>query len=603
MTGPGATFRLLDERVGWDPRPGDGLAGVSLDAGVLRLAPTQQAAPEPGHGAAILGKSADGTWWLADHAGLRRLSPCDSAFRAWKQLRRVKDLAVRGRRVALVLGSGWVEVFDAVTGALLANVWLLDAARVELARDGSLTVTDRYGSRVWLDPSGLVCTADPPCHPGQPLPPWPVPRPWPDGVAAGPNGFSIPDRGTFDWQGHRIAAADLEAGTIGVQRRGQFLSAALDSGIPGCSWHRIRADADLPEGTSLDIAFATTDGPAQGRTPATSPAGPWSEFPAGDPHPADWAPVLAGARDSTLGAPPGRYGYLRIRLTGTAAATPSVYQVRLDLPRSTSLARLPAAYSEDPEARDFTERFLSIFDAELEEIDEVLARRSALVDAGALPDDALGWLAGLLGTGFETEMPVTNRRAVLRAAPDMFTRRGTPQGLAEILQVALGVASSVEEMGPARPWGAVGHAYLGSARLFSRSVTRVRLGTSRLGVARVEGRGNPDEDALLSGAHRIKVHVPAGTDTSLVSRVVRSQIPAHIVFKVEAATAGFVATTLRLGIDTILTAPAPAVIGDVALGRRGVVPAGRAGEVPFLVGRTGVTRSPESDGNEMECPC
>jgi len=33
MTGPVTTFRLLDARVGWDPRPGDGLAGVSLDGG------------------------------------------------------------------------------------------------------------------------------------------------------------------------------------------------------------------------------------------------------------------------------------------------------------------------------------------------------------------------------------------------------------------------------------------------------------------------------------------------------------------------------------------------------------------------------------------
>jgi phage tail-like protein len=387
--------------------------------------------------------------------------------------------------------------------------------------------------------------------------------------------------------------------------RGQFLSDVLDSGIPGCAWHRIRVDADVPPGTTVEIAFATTDGPTAGRTPVSAPTDTWRAYPAGDPHPSDWVALQSRALDSTLRSPPGRFGYLRIRLIGSDDATPTIHQVRLDLPRSTSLEFLPAAYSEDPEAKDFTERLLSVLDAQLEEMDEVLARRPALLDAEALPDDALGWLAGLLGTGFETEMSVANRRAILRSAPDLFRRRGTPQGLVDTLQLALGVTSSVEEMGVTRPWGAVGTAHLGSVRLFGRSLARFRLGTSRLGVARVESRGNPDDDALLAGAHRLTVHVPAGTDTALVGRVVRSQIPAHVVSRVHAATAGFVATTLRVGIDTTIVPPAPAVVGEAALGRRGVLGVGAGGtlEVPFLVGRDGVAPRRASEGMEMECAC
>jgi phage tail-like protein len=531
------------------------------------------------------------------------MGPCDAEFRAWGETHGIVDLAVRGRRAAVARTNGRVEAFDLATGRQLADVWISAAARVQLAGDGSLTVTDRNGSHTYLDPSGLVCKADPPCRPGDPLPPRPLPRPWPTDVSVGEKGFSIPGRGAFDWLGRRIPLADM--GDVGgeLERRGQYLSAALDSGIPGCRWHRIRMDADVPERTRLEVAFATTDGPAEGRTPASSRDDAWRDFPAGDPHPADWFELLPGALDTTVRTPSGRYGYLRIRLIANGDASPVVHQVRLDLPRSTSLGNLPAAYSEDPEARDFTERFLSIIDAQLEEIDEVLARRPALLDADALPDDALGWLAGLLGTGFENEMPVSNRRAVLRAAPDLFRRRGTPQGLVDTLEIALGVRCTVEEMGTARPWGPLGRAHLGSVRLFSRSAARVTLGTSRLGAVRVEGRGDPDRDALLAGAHRIKVHVPAGTDTALVTRVVRSQIPAHVVCKVEAATAGFVATTLRLGIDTTLTAPGSAVVGDVALGRRGVVPPGRAAGVPFVVGRPVPTRSRATESKEMECTC
>jgi phage tail-like protein len=601
MTGPTPTFRLLDGRTGWDPRPGDGLARVTLDGGALRLAPAATPSAEGG-GRPGLARSRDGTWWLAGRPGIRRLGPCDAEFRPWPGPRRVRDLAVRGRRLALVTEAGRIVVLGAADGQWLADARVPEAVRVDLTGDGGLVVTDRWGRRTSLDPSGLVCASDPPCRPGDPM----MARPtaghdWPAGAIAGLRGFILPGRGTFDWRGQTMPGGDVGRAGTPREPRGQLLTAALDSGITGCRWHRIRLDAELPDGTGLEAAFATTDGPAEGRVPAATAPGPWSGFPAGDPNPTDWFTLPAGALDSTLGAAPGRYGYLRLRLTGDGRGTPVVHQVRLDLPRAAGLDHLPAVYAEDPRAADFTERFLSLFDAQLEHIDEALARRSALLDADALPDDALGWLAGLLGTGFEAEMPVANRRALLRAAPKLFRDRGTPQGLVDTLRVALGVPCTVEELGTARPWGAVGRAHLGSVRLFSRSVARVRLGTSRLGSSRLEGRGNPDLDAMTAGAHRIRVHVPAGTDTALVARVVRSQIPAHVVFSVRAATAGFVASTLRLGVDTVLTTPAPAAVGDVALGRRGVVGAGRRAGAALVVGRE--AGSTATGDKRMECPC
>jgi phage tail-like protein len=584
MTGPEPTTRLLDGRTGWDARPGDGLSGVALDAGVLRLA---RAAPVGGDRAVAspaLGRGRDGTWWLGGRWGLRRMGPCDNDFHLWRESRRVVALAVRGRRIAVALGSGLVEAFDTESGHQLAEVEVPDAVLVELAADGSIGVVDRLGRRTDLDPSGLICRADPGCRPGDPLPAQPQP-PWPIGVTAGPNGFRLSGGGTFDWRGHRFDEdADLLAEQNSYHRQGQFLSSALDSGIPGCRWHRIRVDADLPTGTRLEAAFATTDGPAEGRIPQPAEPGAWSEFPAGDPHLVDWFPVGAGA-DSILSLPPGRYGYLRLRLTGDGRNTPAVYQVRLDLPRATSLDHLPAAYSEDPVARDFAERFLSLFDAQLEQIDEALARRGALLDADALPDDALGWLAGLLGTGFEAEMDVPSRRALLGEAPGLFRRRGTSAGLIQLLRVGFGVEASVDELGTARPWGAVGQAHLGSVRLFGSSTVRVRLGTSRLGRSLLTSEGNPDEDAILAGAHRIRVHVPAGTDAALVTRVVRSQIPAHVLADVRVASAGFVATTLRLGVDTVLRSPDPAIVGGITLGRRGVVANGHRAGTDWWAGK------------------
>ena len=357
----------------------------------------------------------------------------------------------------------------------------------------------------------------------------------------------------------------------------------------------------------VEVAVATTDGPPQGRVAQLAAASPWNSFPAGDPHPDDWFEVSSGVLDATLRVPPGRHAYVRVRLTGDGTATPQVHQIRLDLPRRTSLDDLPAVFAGDLDARDFTERFVTLFDAQLEQVDETVGRLPALLDAAALPDDALTWLAGLLGLGFEAVMTVAQRRALIAAAPDLYRRRGTPSGLVRTLAVALGITAIVEELGPQRPWGAAGDARLGMLRLFGRSRARVRLGTSQLGRAPLISSGNPDDDARLAGANRIVVSVPPNSDRELVERVVRSQTPAHVVATVQMRAPGFVLTDLRLGIDTVVAAPAPAVVGTVRPRAHRGAPSRTSREVARRRRKTidrrihhtiGVTKVPEATENQ-----
>jgi phage tail-like protein len=612
------TFRLLDERVGWDPRPTDGLNGVVIEGGALILAPLQAPLP-PGRIAPprLAWMCEACTWWLGTDVGLSRLGPCDDTFAPWLRTGApVLAVAARGVVLAAVVEGEGVRVYDVPTARQIGELALPGATAVSLTPWGTVLVGDGDGVLHELELSGLPCRrvqtgapiarlAHPPAGPcrtivvhddgsvevmtGDEVLPGDrslLEELAPTGVTAatGP-GFCLRGRGCFDWHGAPLDQGALGRGDARYEARGQYLSEALDSGIPACRWHRVRLDADLPQGATLQVAVATTDGPAEGRAEQVSPAGPWSAFPAGDPHPDDWFEAGAGVTDVTISAPPGRFAYLRIRLTGDGFTTPAIHQVRLDLPRRTSLDDLPAVFSEDLDARDFSERFLSLFDAQLEELDEIVARRHALLDAEALPDDALGWLAGLLGLGFEAEMTTGRRRALIAAAPDLYRRRGTPGGLVDTLAVALGVQATVEELGPARPWGAVGGARLGAVRLFGRSRARVRLGTSALGTAPLNARGNPDDDARLWGANRIVVTVPAGSPRALLERVVRSQTPAHVVATVRMRDPGLVLTDPRVGVDTVLVAPGPAVVGELRLGRGGVLRRGRARASLAIVGR------------------
>ena len=600
------TFRLLDDRVGWDPRTPGGLAGVVIADGAIELAARTRAVPPDRVLPPRLAWMCDTcTWWLATADGVLLLGPCDDAFVAWQPAVPARAIAARGVLLAVLGPDGEVSVFDTRAGLQEGSAHVPHASAVALTPWGMLLVGDDDGRLHEFELSGLLCaesdaggpvlqiafTAEGPCetiviHPDGDVDPDVLARLPETGVTAATEyGFCLAGRGCFGWDGEPLDPAAIGSDGAHYEMLGQYLSGPLDSGIGGCRWHRVRLDADVPETTTVRIAVATTDGPVEERAPQPPPADPWSAFPPGDPHPSDWVEAAPGVTDVTLTTPPGRYAYVRLRLTGDGSATPAVYQVRLDMPRRTSLDDLPAVFSEDADARDFSERFLSLFDAELEGVDEAVARRDALLDSEALPDDALGWLASLLGVGFEAEMTAAQRRALIAAAPALYHRRGTPSGLVDTLRIALGIDATVEELGPERPWGAAGAARLGSFRLFGRSRARVRLGTSRLGSAPLNARGNPDDDARLAGANRIVVTAATGSPRPLVERVVRSQVPAHVVASVRVPDPGFVLTQLHVGVDTVLVAPGPAVVGSVRLGREGVLRGGRAPSCGAVVGR------------------
>ncbi|HEV3287804.1 MAG TPA: phage tail protein, partial [Streptosporangiaceae bacterium] len=234
----------------------------------------------------------------------------------------------------------------------------------------------------------------------------------------------------WSWCGKPLTSDDIGApAPRPLVRQGQLLTQAIDSGIPRCLWHRLRVDADVPPGTSLDIAVATSEAGDE-QPPKGTPDDPvWAGFASGVPHADDWEQLPPGATDVLLRRPPGRYLFLRARLTGDGIATPVVHSIRLDFPRVTSLDQLPEVWQDDAAGADFTARFLSLFDASLGELDRVIERYPALLQADAVPGEVLPWLAGLLGLGFDPSWPVARRRALVQAAPELYRLRGTPEGL------------------------------------------------------------------------------------------------------------------------------------------------------------------------------
>jgi phage tail-like protein len=628
------TFRLLDHLVGWDHLPVYQLTDPD-DPGGIQLAPLRASGPDRGRFLPWLPdpRLAPGcgpcAWYLAaPQRGLLRRDPCGGGWQpAWPLdcdpgLAAVPQaIAARGHLLAAATpgavyvwrreGDQLIAVVPGGATALALTPW----GELLLARDGSADLSrfDLTGlprGRIVTGMTGRIgalatgrsladrgeCTVWALTDTGGTWQLWRGDRGSPDAyqqatlddlakavdrtslTVATDQGFGLTEPGPhgdlgtsyFGWDGR--SAGPISPATAALQKTGQLLTTAIDSGQPRCRWHRVRVDADVPARTSVAVAVATSED----RT-------------TGPPNPQDWQDGGAASADFLVDQAPGRYLYVQLQLTGDGTATPVVHRIRLDFPRVTSANQLPAVYTQDPAAGDFTERFLSLFDAAFEEGDRAVERYPALLDPGGVPDEVLPWLGGLLGLVFNPGWNADIRRRLIAAAPRLYQGRGTSATLSEVIKIVFGVDVTISELAADRNWAALNPVLnqasrLGSARLFSRSRTRFRIGGSALSSAPIRSFGNPDDDPLAAQANRIQVGVPSApgrgrTDLTAVRALVASQAPAHIVAEVRSGGLGLVVGVWStVGVDTALVPlPAP-VLGaqpgagqPVTLGRHSVI--------------------------------
>ena len=420
-------------------------------------------------------------------------------------------------------------------------------------------------------------------------------------TGASPAGFCLQETGadgvpvTFctSWDGCPIPSSSIAPPPpTKWQKSGSITSGWIDSGIPRCRWHRVRVDADMPKGTGIQVSFVTTDfDPTAGDSPK--------------PSKQDWQHAPPGALDVLVQLPAGRYFRLCLKLTSDGTNTPVVRSVRIDFPRRTSLDWLPAVYRENPEAEDFTERFLANFDASIDDLDAAIARFPAMLDVQGVPGEVLPWLGSFLDVVFDPEWSDAERRKVLAALPALYQQRGTLAGLTAAINLIFGITPAIQELAAEGPWGALAdskkspadalvqpNASVGSVRLFGKARTRFCLGQSALGVAPINSYGNPDLDPITVLAYRFAIQVPRGNDDLDRTRfrdLIESQKPAHTLATVQYGGDGFVVGVWSaVGIDTAfepLPAPVLGATGNVRLRRATVVAAGPPrGRLPLAVG-------------------
>lgn len=342
-------------------------------------------------------------------------------------------------------------------------------------------------------------------------------------------------------------------------RQGVLLTQALDSGIEDCVWHRIALQAAVPSGTSIELATysaARADGLSGVEDPMDPGFTRWRSCGvSGDPDP-----------DGLVQSPPGRFLWLRVTLRSNGRATPSLGAIKAQYPRRGYLSYLPAVYQENEESRLFLERFLALFQTELDGLDLRVDRLWQLFDPASVPRQHLRWLAGWLGVVLEAHLGEDDQRRLIAEAHLAQRRRGTRAGLEEAIAAHGGVAfARILEHYKLRRWPLLtAAASLGEVRLFSRDFyRRLQVGSySQVGKARLLSRPEPALEALDWGAHRFSVFFPANPYRVAEARerlaaVVEREKPAHTT-----ATVCPVLPRLRLGVQA--TIGIDAVVGGVS---------------------------------------
>lgn len=371
---------------------------------------------------------------------------------------------------------------------------------------------------------------------------------------------------------------------------GTFLSEPLDSRIYACQWHRVVLRGSLPSGAVTRVETFTSEAPKSTEEIRALPPSRWMTR-------QDHVRVGDGEWDCLVLSPPGRFCWIRLTLTGDGTVTPRIDAIRVHFPRASSLQYLPGVYAEEPVSRDFTARFLSIFDTIRGRIADRIGQASRYFDPEAAPDDFLTWLGGWVGVAVERNWPVAKRRRLIAAAHRLYELRGTPEGMRLHVQLFAGREPRILEHFKLRRWMFLDGGRLGDASaLFGSSIVRrLQLDRfSRIGEFQLVDAGDPLRDPFHAHAHRFSVMVPLsnGADEESERRTLEQVIelakPAHTKAELHLIRPRMrVGVQSFIGVDSVIGAyPASTITGQGRLGRDTVLsqPAGQASPPPMKIG-------------------
>lgn len=331
----------------------------------------------------------------------------------------------------------------------------------------------------------------------------------------------------------------------------------FDSNLPGCTWHRLFLDAQIPAGTGITVRVRASDDPtlldltswSDQPNPYLRSGGaelpyyyPWKDLPSPLPEgTGTWELLFQGIQ--------GRYIQLELTIRGNGRATPVLRALRAWYPRFSYLDQyLPAVYREDPVQSPFLDRWLANFEGLYTNLEDKIEHAAELFDPRTAPAETLGWLACWFGLLLDPLWDEDRRRILIQHVEQLYRLRGTMAGIeiAVRLYVDRTVDNSLFDL------STLGQS---TVRIIESFATR---GTGAMAYGPPMQNGEKPlvkltPQIVADNAHRFIVQVPsnlADQDLDMVRRIVELEKPTHTSFELIRSSESFYIGTARLGLDT-----------------------------------------------------
>ena len=226
------------------------------------------------------------------------------------------------------------------------------------------------------------------------------------------------------WENDRLI---LEKG------RGYFRSEPLDSGTSGTKWHSMELFADEETVRFCTIKLFTSDRPQDADGEVQSKQ-------------------YKGAQEFLISEARGRYLWFELEASGYESYDLVIEKIKLNFDYHSWSEYLPDLYSQDKKSLSFVERYLGIFQS----IHEDMTRRIDCVAAYLVPevthegylDELAQWMAVEDSQLWEKE----KLRKLIANAAVLYAKRGTAQGLLDVLELYLGRRPYLVEYHQVKPY-------------------------------------------------------------------------------------------------------------------------------------------------------
>lgn len=270
----------------------------------------------------------------------------------------------------------------------------------------------------------------------------------------------------------------------------------------------------------------------------------------------------------------GRFLYIKLLLsTNDIYTSPEFKSMKVYFGNNSYLDYLPAIYRENESSSEFLEKFLSIFQTMLDDTYQKIFSFSKYLDSQVTPNEFLRWLASWLSISTDQNWSNEGTRALIEKAPDLFKKRGTVNGIKEIILLYLNSKNSSKILNSTIDGRINNYNYnynYNDNNKSSNSNHRFKLLKYYNDVIIIEN--NNDDiysyffDVLLNP---ILVNED---DERIIRQIVEKEKPAHTIGNVKRLDSWFnLNRNTMLGINTVLRDPSGFIIGKSSLSRDSIL--------------------------------